>query len=275
MNKLAPWEQEIFHRDDEVPTIFAHGQMRINLPTVSSKDLPFISILTITRDRIPFFALPLYNWQKFIYPTSKIEWIIVDGSEHEDLKELLPSDPRIKYYHIKELPLGQKRNYGAERCQGPIIVHMDDDDYYFPDSLLAKAQVFMCYPKKGVIYSMPLGCYDLRTNSSQLADTILPAFPEASFAYRKSFWEESPFREPKGKRGNEGYYFTYKRRHRCINLPTWFNMVSLTHGKNFTGVLRELDPSEIEQKAPNFYSDVWDQETRDIIDLIRRNNDIE
>ena len=37
--------------------------------------------------------------------------------------------------------IGDKRNFGVENCTHDIIVHQDDDDFYFPDSILAKIRI--------------------------------------------------------------------------------------------------------------------------------------
>ena len=51
------------------------------------------------------------------------------------------------------MPVGQKRNYGVEQCRYDFIVHQDDDDYYFPDSILAKVRILKRYPKCGCCFS--------------------------------------------------------------------------------------------------------------------------
>ena len=77
---------------------------------IDDKDLPHVSILTITRNRFKFWkaGLPLYNFNIINYPKEKLEWIIIDDSNTKDLKKLIPPDNRIKYIYInkdKNIPL--------------------------------------------------------------------------------------------------------------------------------------------------------------------------
>ena len=52
---------------------------------------------------------------------------------------MIPKYPNIKYIKLdNHMSVGEKRNYGVEQCSHPYIVHQDDDDYYFPDSILAR-----------------------------------------------------------------------------------------------------------------------------------------
>jgi glycosyltransferase involved in cell wall biosynthesis len=53
--------------------------------------------------------------------------ILADG---EDVKDLVPSDERIRLIHLAESrSIGEKRNFGCERSSGEIICHWDDDDW--------------------------------------------------------------------------------------------------------------------------------------------------
>ena len=42
---------------------------------------------------------------------------------------------------FKYTDLGEKRNYAIEHSTGEYIVIMDDDDYYFSDSIMAKIRI--------------------------------------------------------------------------------------------------------------------------------------
>ena len=49
----------------------------LDVPILNKKDLPTVSVITITKDRELFFKLAINNWKNFIYEHSKIEWIIL------------------------------------------------------------------------------------------------------------------------------------------------------------------------------------------------------
>ena len=53
------------------------GSYVLKLPKIEDKDLPTVSIVTPTYNRRHLFSLPLYNFENFIYPKDKIEWIMM------------------------------------------------------------------------------------------------------------------------------------------------------------------------------------------------------
>ena len=63
--------------------------------------LPKVTIVTPTIGRKRFFQLPLYNFRHFDYPEDKLEWIIIDEGP-VPVKEMIPDDPRIKYYYFSK-----------------------------------------------------------------------------------------------------------------------------------------------------------------------------
>ena len=180
---------------DEVKTKWTEDKRFIlDLPDVKEDDLPFVSVLTITRNRSHFFPLFFSNWNSFKYPKEKIEWVIIDDSDTDELKDKLSKETRIKYFYLKSvLNIADKRNYGVKQCKGTHIVHMDDDDYYFDDSVLAKIRVLLYYKDKECVVSIPFGIYNLHNNSSAIVDSEGNDLPEATMAYTKKFWKEQKF----------------------------------------------------------------------------------
>jgi len=71
------------------------------LKKFTDDDLPTVSIITPTRNRPHFMKLAVYNFYTQNYPKDKLEWIIIDES-NPPVKEHIPADERIKYYHIKD-----------------------------------------------------------------------------------------------------------------------------------------------------------------------------
>lgn len=61
---------------------------------------------------------------------------------------------------------------------------MDDDDYHYSDSILAKIRCLQKYKKK-CIFSSPIGVYNLNNNTSQIVDTdgTIPGIPEATLTF--------------------------------------------------------------------------------------------
>ena len=64
-------------------------------------NLPHVSIITPTYNKKEFFKLAIHNFMSFDYPRDKLEWIILDDGD-ESIKDILPNDPRIKYYYYNK-----------------------------------------------------------------------------------------------------------------------------------------------------------------------------
>lgn len=180
----------------------------------------------------------------FDYPAEKLEWIIIDEGP-EPIQDMLPDDPRIKYYHFNEdevkalytqfrehldtmrekmkkgkkkgkkkkvrallnlhrnwfhkgrIPLGMKRNLCATYATGDIIVHMDDDDYYPPQSVRTRVEAVL-ESKSGVCGCSTLNNYYPKKFISfgsrpEESKPIERRFICGSIAYKKSFWESQKF----------------------------------------------------------------------------------
>jgi hypothetical protein len=227
------------------------GSMILSLPDISEqeliKTLPNVSIITITKNRGMFSSLMLYNWINIKYPREKLEWIILDDSDPNQLYNLsdyIPQDdPYIRYIKLnKSYTISEKRNMGVELSKYDFIVHMDDDDYYFSDHVLAKIRVLLHYNLQGV-HSFPIGCYHLFDKTSYIFDKKNNNYDynqisEASIAYRKSYWLNNKFSSSSGTA--EGINFINKNFKKWVNLHFMFNTISITHSLNITGDNRRL-----------------------------------
>ena len=116
--------------------------------TLKDEDLPTVSIITPTYNRVKFFPLAIYNFNSFDYPREKLEWIIVDDSESgKSVEHLLPSKQSRHKYNINYIRLdekhtiGAKRNMAVENSKNQVIVCMDDDDYYYPGSIRKRVEL--------------------------------------------------------------------------------------------------------------------------------------
>jgi O-antigen biosynthesis protein len=86
--------------------------------------------------------MPTYNRRRFLpralrsflaqdYPN--LELLVVDDGT-DPIPDLLPDDPRIRYFRLDEKQtVGAKRNFACSQARGEYIVHWDDDDWYPPD----------------------------------------------------------------------------------------------------------------------------------------------
>ena len=147
-NSTQKFESKFLEIFKEVVNHVRHTK-KINY-TLKEEDLPTVSIITPTYNRAKFFPLAIYNFNSFNYPREKLEWIIVDDSESgKSVEHLLPSKQSRHKYNIEYIRLdekhtiGAKRNMAVENSKHDIIVCMDDDDYYYPDSIKNRVQTLV------------------------------------------------------------------------------------------------------------------------------------
>ena len=180
---------------------------------VEDADLPMVSIITPTYNRKNFVKLMIYNFFSQNYPADKLEWIIVDDGA-ESIADMLPNDSRVKYYYFGEeekkallsqigkegekLPIGMKRNIGANLAtDGAVIVHMDDDDYYPPNSVRIRVMALLSSGKECVSCSA-IANFNIKRMISMIN---VPPYDmsyekrvsEACLAYTKGFWERQKY----------------------------------------------------------------------------------
>lgn len=211
------------------------------LPKLLENDyFPSVSIVTPTYNRHHIIDIAISNWKNFIYPPDKLEWIILDDSPRDSIKILkkkLPKhDKRIKYYTCNKIhTIGKKRNKLNQLVANEIIVHMDDDDYYPPDSIINRIRSLLTYSKR-CVGSSSLNCINLldntcfKTAGGVRDNTIVTS--EASLCYYKTFWEEQGYDEE--VKGEECKKFLENRIDDYIDLHSAFNMIAITHSKNMS-----------------------------------------
>ena len=238
-------------------TTHKDGSMDLDLPEIPEavlrEMLPKVSIVTITKNRGAFAGIMLYNWINIKYPREKLEWVVLDDTptpapDGYDLVDYIPQDdPNIKYIRLdREYKVADKRNLANEYTSGEIICHMDDDDYYFPDCVLAKVRLIIQHNFQGV-HSFPIGVYELMSDTSFIMNSIKNQTgshtndcAEATMAYRRSYWENHKFYSISPNGCNEGRSFIGKRFDKWVLLHFMFNMVSITHTKNITADARTV-----------------------------------
>ena len=206
----------------------------------------------------------------------------MDDSEDPeyDLADYIPDDdPYIKYHKLDRwYPVAEKRNKAVELAQYEYIVHMDDDDYYFPDHVLAKIRIMLHYKCSGV-HSIPIGVYDMMERTSYIFDPVgkrnydVNDIAEATLAYTKDYWRKHPFLSEHPKGNAEGRAFIGNNFSKWVNLNFMFNMVSITHSKNITGHNRRF----VDETAPDTgrvktgdFEDVFPEDFKNILNNLRK-----
>lgn len=264
------------------------GDYVMKLDHIDEKDYPHVSIITPTYSRRHLFSMAVQNFYEFAYPPEKLEWIIVDNTplDEEGVGDMFPNkDKRIKYYRItnssddnsgdkkhERFSIAKMRNLSVERATNDIIVHMDDDDYYPPESVIARVKVLLQYKDRGVgcVGSSEIGIYDIINNTSSLSSDGQLTLSEASMGYFKSFWEEGKFDELEF--AAEYKSFIQNRFDQIIDMPYSFILIALSHNSNHTGTVRKLIDNKLEHKKTNkkinFY-DYWPDDVKLFIRSLR------
>ncbi len=156
--------------------------------------LPFVSVLTPTKDRREFIPQLLRLYAAQTWPADRRELVLLDDGR-DRVGDLLPADdPHIRYATLDErTPLGTKRNKLCELARGEFIVHMDDDDYYAPHRI-ERAVAALEASGADVVGKTELAFYDLATRLIHQTPPIGKKHATAgSMAYRRTYWEAHPW----------------------------------------------------------------------------------
>jgi hypothetical protein len=253
------------------------GNMALKVDFVPPELLPSVSIITPTYNRRKMFSMAIRNFSMIEYPPEKIEWIIIDDSEeNKGVEDMIPRDKRIKYIpiHTKDkMSVAHKRNIGVKEAKNEYIIHMDDDDYYPPGSVMLRVKLLMQYKEKkiGCIGCSRVGIYDMINNKSSIATDGQISLSEASMAYKKEFWEKQNFNEL--EEFGEYKSFISGRFEEILDVPYSYIIIAISHKTNFTGTSKKIDKNVLIHKDTgkemNFY-DTFDEETKEFIESIRK-----
>jgi glycosyltransferase involved in cell wall biosynthesis len=149
--------------------------------------------------------MPTYNRQEFIpraisgffaqeIPTDwTVELIVLDDGD--SIKDLLPEDPRIKYFHNPNHKYnhGTKINICCEQATGEYLIVWDDDDVYAKDRIVRQIQPMIDRPEILITGSSTLFYYRLDTRQAYQYTSPPTVGWLASIAWRKATWENMKF----------------------------------------------------------------------------------
>ncbi len=261
-------------------SVGANQEYILKLPNIAEEDLPMITLITPTRNRSHLFPIALRNYALFDYPREKLEWVIVeDGDQNLETSGLLPKSPLIKHIYLGDsgYTIAAKRNIGVQHSsrESKYILHMDDDDYYPPESVLARVKLLMKYENMGVecVGCSLIGTYNLLSDTSSMASDGMLSFSEASMGYTKRLWEQRPF-DGDCERG-EHKPFMEGRLEKMMDIPYSFVIIAFNHKHNFSDVYRgdrgersDKGLIKVNGKVANFY-DMWDLDTQLFVEELR------
>ena len=219
----------------EVELVNNNDGSYLNLPSIQDNLLPTVTMVTPTYNRHNNFEIAIRNYKNFNYPREKLFWIILDDSPNDSLKKQIPTDSSIRYIHnSKKEPIGSKRNRLASECKTQVICHMDDDDYYYPDSVKIRV-VAMITHKKPVSGCIEYNCYNLVNDTQFKARGTegLLNVGEASLCYLKDYWNQYKFLDTDTH--EESVHFLQKNLNNYVNISCFWILLSITHKNNVSG----------------------------------------
>lgn len=206
----------------------------IDATVPKEEELPCVSIVTPTRDRIAFMELAKACFLSMAYPKDKLEWVIIDDGD-VSCKHVVQDMPNVKYvWEETGKTIAWKRNTGVSIASHDVIVFMDDDDIYPNNSVITRVSSLMRKPEVGCVFCTTIPCYDIANyisfinvppNKLEMSQRV----SEASMAFTRDFWKEHSF--DADVKIAEGHTFIRGREHKCRELCPEEIIVSLVHPK--------------------------------------------
>jgi hypothetical protein len=169
---------------------------------IVSTELPKVSIVTLAHNRKHLFKLAIYNFNTCDYPRNKVEWVVYDTSNDEEkVADMLPDedemcDLNIKYiYDNSQITIGESRNRACSKASNDIIVFMDDDDYYFPQSVSKRVNALI-NNSKNIVGTRFLASLDIHKvisymNAPALYSSLGTSISPASICFYKTILNDS------------------------------------------------------------------------------------
>jgi filamentous hemagglutinin family protein len=169
---------------------------------VARQELPLVSCIMPTANRRRFVPEAIRLFLAQDYPAKEL--VVVDDGE-DNVADLIQNDPQIRYLCLDHRhSLGTKRNVACEAARGEIIAHWDDDDWYAPWRLsrqvgkIIYGEVDLCGLARMLFFD---------PTAQRAWEYVYPAGAApwvygATFCYRKSIWQQSPFPDNTGCEDN-------------------------------------------------------------------------
>jgi len=161
-------------------------------PQMQASDPALVSCIMPTHNRRTFIPAALQCFLAQDYPEREL--IVVDDGD-DPIDDLLPSDPRIRYFRLPErLTIGGKRNFACEQARGAIIAHWDDDDWY-PASRLRTQVDALRERGADLCGSSVLHFHDRERGQAFLYRYAGrdPWVAGTTFVYRRELWQRNRF----------------------------------------------------------------------------------
>ncbi len=201
------------------------------------KNYPFVSVITPTYNRRRFIPTLIKMYENQDYRKDRMEWIILDDGQDKvkDLfEEAAKRIPNLRYISLEEkLLIGAKRNRLNKEAKGPIIVAMDDDDYYPPCRVSAVVAAFKQKPYANYELAGASEIY-MYYSDIQKIYRLGPYNPNhatnGTMAWRKSYAEKHTYDETVTHSEERSFLDDYS--HPMIQLDPFKVMLVMSHSEN-------------------------------------------
>jgi len=116
-----------------------------------NKDLPLVSCLMITKNRLTLAKKSISSFLQQTYPN--LELIILDDGGNSELRDWVSDlkNPTIKFYYLpnESKALGTLRNLSRQYATGTYIAQWDDDDLSHPNRVLFQMTTILQFALDG------------------------------------------------------------------------------------------------------------------------------
>ncbi|MDO7744208.1 MAG: glycosyltransferase family 2 protein, partial [Pedobacter sp.] len=167
---------------------------KLTSPQLFTTDSPLVSCIMPTANRKRFIPTAIEQFFQQDYPNKEL--VIYDNGL-DPVEDIIPKDARIRYYYSLSMePLGIKRNSAIENATGELIMHWDDDDWYASDWMTHQVHALLdsgadlAGINQVQFFSPTQNKYWMTKNMNSRK----PWLTGASLIYRKSFWQQHPFK---------------------------------------------------------------------------------
>jgi hypothetical protein len=241
-------------------------ELRLPIPQESGAVPPKVAIITCTQNRARWWPNMIQNVLKQSWPVSRLEWIIVDNGEDDQLiqnevQEFIEKMPLhiVKYKLAQGLvSIGELRNLAVEQASADVthFVVMDDDDYYPPDSIKTRMS-WMTRPDAQIVYCATIPMYDTvryisAMNVPPLTDAPANRISEATLGFTRAVWESRRFPDYFMAEGEE---FLKGREAESVEISCGGVIVSFIHSANTSSrrIPQEQEPNGCHYGFPDEY----------------------
>ena len=209
-----------------------YGQQQVARPAVVEENYLYrVTAICPTYNRRKYIPTAISDFLAQTFTDSEL--LIVDDSD-ESVVDLVPDNPRIRYIRLSgaRTSLGEKRNMCCENARGKYIVHWDDDDRHF-QGLIADQITQLEASGKQVLTYYNILYYNEETQvvCRCFPNKLLRALHGATFCYRKSWWQQHPFKHTNA--GEDTEFGTVANSHgQLVLTDAGKHIVTRAHGKN-------------------------------------------